>query len=133
MKLFGYSIRVELIILSLILLFVINLNMVCGCSTITAAEGFDIGNDVLKAMKEVVKKHSGYESTKKSKKSKEGFVNAHELNGEASKLNYFEKSNFSTECCPSKYTSSSGCACMSLDQTKELQTRGGNSPDGALL
>ena len=130
MKLFGYSIRVELVILSLILLFVINLNMVCGCSTITAAEGFDIGNDVLQAMKDVVKKHSGYQN---AKSSKEGFANAQELNGEVPKLNYFEKSNFSTECCPSKYTSSTGCACMSLDQTSELQTRGGNSPDGALL
>lgn len=130
MKLFGYSIRVELVILSLILILVINLNMVCGCSTITAAEGFDMGNDLLQAMKDVVKKHSGYQN---GKKSKEGFSNLQELNGEGSKLNYFEKTNFSTECCPSKYTSSAGCSCLSLDQTKELKTRGGNSSDGALL
>jgi len=130
MKIFGYSIRVELVILSLILLFVINLNMICGCTTVTPTEGFEAVKEGVKALEKVYKKFSRNQAMKT-----EGFVdsNAQQTNAPKQKLSYFEQYNFSTECCPSKYTSSSGCACMPLDKTKDLVTRGGNSQEGELL
>ena len=129
MKLFGYSIRVEVIILSLILLFIINLNTICGCTTVTAAEGFTIAQDAYDAVKDgltsVAQKHSLLP---------EGFdVRNNNLNEENKNLHFFEQSDFSTECCPSKYSSSYACACENLDKNEEIKTRGGNSSDMNLL
>jgi len=38
----------------------------------------------------------------------------------------FKDNKFKPECCPSTYTSSTGCACISTDQTQYLNQRGGN-------
>lgn len=42
-------------------------------------------------------------------------------------LNMFETTPFKPECCPNAYSSSSGCACMTVDQYNYLITRGGNN------
>ena len=41
-------------------------------------------------------------------------------------LFYFQDNDFSPECCPGTYSSSTGCACTSVDQMKYLNERGGN-------
>lgn len=41
-------------------------------------------------------------------------------------MSFFENTEFSAECCPSNYTTSSGCACMTPEQMKFLGQRGGN-------
>ena len=41
-------------------------------------------------------------------------------------LFFFEDNKFKAECCPSTYSSSSGCACTSEEQMKYLNERGGN-------
>jgi hypothetical protein len=41
-------------------------------------------------------------------------------------MSFFENTEFSPECCPSNYTTSSGCACMTPEQMKFLGQRGGN-------
>lgn len=38
----------------------------------------------------------------------------------------FAKNKFKPECCPSPYSSSTGCVCMTSEQIKFLNTRGGN-------
>lgn len=38
----------------------------------------------------------------------------------------FAKNKFKPECCPAPYSSSTGCACMTPEQIKFLNTRGGN-------
>jgi hypothetical protein len=38
----------------------------------------------------------------------------------------FAKNKFKPECCPSPYSSSSGCVCMTPEQINYLNTRGGN-------
>jgi hypothetical protein len=35
-------------------------------------------------------------------------------------------SDFKPECCPSTYTSSSGCLCNNYDEKLAIETRGGN-------
>lgn len=42
-------------------------------------------------------------------------------------LFFFNNTKFDTECCPSTYTSSRGCACLSLPQYNYLMMRGGNN------
>ena len=39
----------------------------------------------------------------------------------------FADTPFKPECCPNTYTSSTGCACLSNDQSRWLATRGGNN------
>ena len=41
-------------------------------------------------------------------------------------LFFFQNNQFKPECCPAPYSSSTGCACMSTEQIKYLNTRGGN-------
>ena len=38
----------------------------------------------------------------------------------------FAKNKFKPECCPSPYSASTGCACMSTEQIAYLNSRGGN-------
>ena len=41
-------------------------------------------------------------------------------------LSFFKDNAFKPECCPSTYTSSTGCACTSVAQLNYLNQRGGN-------
>ena len=41
-------------------------------------------------------------------------------------LYMFYKNKFDDNCCPSTYTSSTGCACISKEQSDYLNQRGGN-------
>jgi hypothetical protein len=38
----------------------------------------------------------------------------------------FSKNKFKPECCPSPYSTSTGCVCMTSEQIHYLNTRGGN-------
>jgi len=42
---------------------------------------------------------------------------------------FFYNNKFSPDCCfkPQQYSSSTGCACMSVDQMKHISARGGNN------
>ena len=42
-------------------------------------------------------------------------------------LTFFKDNAFSPDCCPSNYTSSGGCACISPEQIKFLGHRAGNN------
>jgi len=42
-------------------------------------------------------------------------------------LDMFATTDFKPECCPNTYSSSEGCACMTMDQYNYLQSRGGNN------
>jgi hypothetical protein len=42
-------------------------------------------------------------------------------------LNMFATTPFKPECCPNAYSSSEGCACMTVDQYNALRTRFGNN------
>ena len=42
-------------------------------------------------------------------------------------LSMFATTDFKPECCPNAYSSSTGCACMSVDQYSYLKQRGSNN------
>jgi len=46
---------------------------------------------------------------------------------DSSQMNIIENMKFAPECCPSSYSSSQGCACMSDDAINFLASRGGNN------
>jgi hypothetical protein len=42
-------------------------------------------------------------------------------------LDIFATTEFKPECCPNAFSSSTGCACMTVPQLKYLNDRGGNN------
>ena len=40
---------------------------------------------------------------------------------------FFDQTNFDPECCPNTYSTSMGCACMTVDQFNYLKDRAGNN------
>lgn len=42
-------------------------------------------------------------------------------------LNFFATTPFKPECCPNAYSSSTGCACMTVNQYNYLRERGSNN------
>ena len=127
--------RIFIVALCLILGMYIGVQTFYSCSTITVDEGFDMMKDIAN----VVQKHAG-----KSEPTSEGLSAEDSLppNTQAEadhlkrdykstpmpmadgKLDFFGETTFSPNCCPSTYTSSSGCACLSKDQMTHLKTRG---------
>ena len=45
-------------------------------------------------------------------------------------LFFFADNKFKPECCPSTYSGSTGCACLSQDQVTYINERGGNRTFG---
>ena len=43
-----------------------------------------------------------------------------------SELSILAKNEFKPECCPSPYSNSSGCVCITKEQNNYFQSRGGN-------
>jgi hypothetical protein len=48
----------------------------------------------------------------------------------ATSMALFQDNRASPECCPSAYSTSTGCICIAEEQLKLLQTRGGNRSTG---
>jgi hypothetical protein len=48
-------------------------------------------------------------------------------------LDMFANTEFKPECCPTTYSNSMGCACISKDQYNYLITRGGNNVPFAII
>lgn len=42
-------------------------------------------------------------------------------------LDMFATTSFTPKCCPNSFSNSMGCACMTLEQQKYLNQRGGNN------
>ena len=64
-------------------------------------------------------------TTKPSTNKKEGFHNRSDENDFQPLM--FKNAKFAPECCPTTYTNSMGCACITPKLYSELITRGGNN------
>ena len=148
-KIFGYEVRIEVIIACVIIGMVMGLVMFCDCFQYNLIEGME------------TKKHAATKNT-----GKEGFTNLNNNDlhidnsytmgwvktakryadgmGYENKLNsykdnvgtpvplpegqlfFFADNKFKPECCPSTYSDSMGCACLSQAQVTYINERGGN-------
>lgn len=127
----GHKMRVEIILLSMILGAFIGINMFCSCAG-GVKEGFKVSADLVGA----ALSYSMGDGVKSSweKSDVEATSIYHHLEGNAAgsvpldknKLFMFEKNEFKPDCCPSAYSSSTGCLCASPEQMKYLNQRGGN-------
>ena len=158
-KVFGYEVRVEIVIACIIIGMVAGLFMFCDCFQYSILEGMQSSSARGKERMTRVK-------TSKSDSRKEGFTNLNNNDlhinnsytmgwvqkakqyasgmGYTNKLNsykdnvgtpvplpegelfFFADNKFKPECCPSTYSDSMGCACLSQDQVTYINERGGN-------
>lgn len=152
MSFFNFSKSTQIIFLFGLILFIIVCNLLSSTMTITSQEGFDIATKVTNAVSDVLSDHFSDEDKKEGYGNKcgsvtegygnkcgsgkvtegltmlEGMENGKKMKKERP-LAFFEKTTFSTECCPSQYTSSAGCACIGMDDEKLITSRGGNSTE----
>lgn len=141
MSFFNFSKSTQIIFLFGLILFIIVCNLLSSTMTITSQEGFEIVTKVKNAVSDVLCDHFSDEDKKEGYGNKcgsgkvtegltmlEGMENGKKMKKERP-LAFFEKTTFSTECCPSQYTSSAGCACIGMDDEKLITSRGGNSTE----
>jgi hypothetical protein len=157
-KVFGYEVRVEIVIACIIIGMVAGLFMFCDCFQYSILEGMQTKNG---GAKKKLASKEGFNAP-----IKEGFTNLNNNDlhindsytmgwvknakqyasgmGYKNKLNsykdnvgtpvplpegelfFFADNKFTPECCPSTYSDSMGCACLSQDQVTYINQRGGN-------
>jgi len=131
---FGQTFRVEVIIVSMIVGAILGTHLLCSCSKLSMKEGFALlGAPTSYHMGEGVptswenKSELSYNGPNDWYKSLEGNT-APEPNKwvESGKLEFLAENKFDSKCCPSFYSGDSGCPCISPEQMKYLNSRGGN-------
>ena len=128
----GNKVRMEVVLLCFIVGAVIGRNLFCNCTINT--EGFEslngsdinysIGNGVKLSWEHENKDYNYNSWFKDLENNTDGFKPPFPNN--LNQLDMLEKNKFSPECCPSTYSNSNGCACITPEQMKYLNNRGGN-------
>lgn len=169
LNIMGFKLRLEVIILIVILGYVLSGHLICSCSRITLAEGFNImkghstfeglgnknrvnkfsntptfegmntleGSDLAYSMGDGVANswevpYTGAPSSSDDWKSKleSNTGDNPSMAIESGEMAIFSNNKFDPKCCPSSFSSSSGCLCQTLEQADYLNMRGGNRTYG---
>ena len=146
-KIFGYEVRVEVAIACVIIGMVMGLMMFCDCFQYSLIEGMTKKNKTTYGKREGFKNLNnndlhiddsytmGWVET--AKRYASGMGNENRLNTykdnvgtpvplPEGELFFFADNKFKPECCPSTYSDSMGCACLSQAQVDYVNQRGGN-------
>jgi hypothetical protein len=134
-KILGMSFRLELLIIGALIAYILAGHLLCSCSRISLKEGMGLLKDA--GAKLGYKMGDGVASSWENKKL-DGDSHMKKLETHAGgkvpmdegKMHIFAENKFEPECCPSNYSSSTGCACISAEQMKHLNQRGGNRTMG---
>lgn len=151
----GLTLRLEVVLASMVLGFVIALFTLRSCSKVSLKEGLAVMNTLYNLGDEHKPVHksmpTGVEEDDSPMMSK-WVSDAHSYSqsmGDGyqtvlgrvegnvgtkvpleNTLVFHKDNEFKPECCPSTYSSSTGCMCMSPEQVKYLAARGGNRTAG---
>lgn len=132
----GQKLRVEILVLIMVVGALIGINMWCSCAG-GIKEGFNASVNIAGAALD----YSMGKGLPHSWENVDGKVDANSsstwyksLEGNVGgpvplpegQLAMFADNKFDANCCPSTYTTGSGCACISPEQMKYLNERGGN-------
>ena len=153
-KIFGYEVRIEVVIACVIIGMVMGLVMFCDCFQYSLIEGMTTKKNVKELMTN--QKKTGKEGFKNlnnndlhiddsytmgwvqtAKRYASGMGNKNRFNTykdnvgtpvplPEGELFFFADNKFKPECCPSTYSNSMGCACLSQAQVEYVNQRGGN-------
>ena len=133
-ELFRQKFRVEVILLIIFVGYILSAHLLCSCSKVSLKEGLAmLGSPVSYQMGEGVPTSWENKSELKEKgpedwyKSLEGNIAPNPKEWvESGKLEFLAHNKFDAKCCPSPYSGDMGCACISPEQMKYLNSRGGN-------
>jgi hypothetical protein len=152
----SYKFRGEILILIVIVGLILFGHTLCGCSKVTAKEGLQVAAKVMNNLKEgfspantnngdsarytlgdytPVNTASWFQANLALAPGQKPSKGAQKIwdrkkqpiplpEGE---LDMFATTPFKGSCCPNTYSTSTGCACMTVDQYNYLNGRGGNN------
>lgn len=131
-KLFGFELRLEIVIICILIGMVLGGHLLCSCSKIGLQEGMQtmgaaldsqMGNDVYNSWINKTDQYSsemGYQPLTAKQDS-----NYADPMPKDSML-IFQNNKSSADCCPTNYSNSMGCICETSEQSAFLNERGGN-------
>ena len=130
-KLLGMKLRLEIVVISILLGAFIVMNSWCSCaggvkegfSAASALAGgapldYTISNGVPVSWESKNNKHDPYEKLEAHSSDHKPLQDG--------KLFMFSGNQSNASCCPSTYSNSTGCMCITTEQAKFLNQRGGN-------
>ena len=120
-QLFGIKLRLWVVVVSVLLGYLIGGMLLCSCSKVSLKEGMEILSDASVKSLGSVKPISEDVDFKSVSKGATGLTDV-----DATNLALFADNKQSPECCPSMYSGSDGCVCLSDEQANYLNSRGGN-------
>jgi len=138
-KLFGISIRLDVLILGILLGMVISSMTVCSCFRWPLKEGmqpmiadaapvsYQMGADINNSWinwADNFQQGPGANSIQKSMQN--NVAPSPNVPLDSGELYIFANNNQSPDCCPSYYSGSDGCVCETNEQVTFLNERGGN-------
>ena len=138
-KLFGVSIRLDVLILGIILGMIISSMTMCSCIRWPLKEGmqpmiadaapvsYQMGSDINNSWinwADNFQQGPGADSIQKSMAGNYAPAPGPQL--ESGQLFIFAGNNQSPDCCPAYYSGSDGCVCATNEQMTFMNERGGN-------
>lgn len=137
---FGVVIHFQTLLIGFILSSLIGCHLLCGCSRFGLQEGLVMINKKLASKGAGLDYKMGSDIASSWSDGKGGsgapLYMREEVQGGTEiplpegQLDFFNGTQFKPECCPSSVSTSTGCACLTVDQMKHLNTRGGNRTSG---
>ncbi len=138
------TVRIEILVLIGVVLFILFGNTLASCFRYTGKEGFTSSWGNLDVRDQTPFSSTDYKPTDTTtwftpnltyaKGQAPGAAAQEILDRNTGKiplpegeLLMFANTEFKPDCCPSTYSNSMGCACMSVDQYSYLTNRGGNN------
>ena len=131
-KLFGFELRLEVIIICVLVGMVLGGHLLCSCSKLSLQEGMEvlgapldykIRGNVYNSWMNKTDNYSdemGYQVI--TAKQDSNYVDPVEKGS----MLIFQNNQSSGDCCPSSYSNSMGCICETSEQVAFLNERGGN-------
>jgi hypothetical protein len=136
----SYSVRLEIMVLIIIVFWILFGNLLCGCCRVSVfeamstlikkekkPEGFANPNRPTLGVQFDQSKSPGFIMDPSMWSGPKQYSNTHPVPLPKDEMMMFASNEFKPECCPSTYSTSTGCACITVDQYKYLNERGGNN------
>ncbi len=151
----SYKVRLEILIIIVVVFWIMWGHMLCSCSKVGLIEGLTMVKNFAKKEGFIGGNNVSYGSEFSSSKAPDYIMNPSKWSmptltyspgttpdtGVKSiwdrpkqpiplpdgELDLFATTQFKPECCPNAYSTSTGCACMTVDQYNYLRDRGGNN------
>lgn len=134
-SIFGFKVNVLNAVIFLVLGFLIATHTTCACSKVSVKEAMtNLSNAASLDHNNNADENNSWISKSLQYAGNMGYQSFLEKDAHykgtpvplENTLFYFKDNEFKPECCPTTYTSSTGCACSSEAQMKYLNERGGN-------